>query len=47
MEPIFTVIIAYIVLGVNLTWTQLIGTAVLLIAIFIYDRPERKDRLDS
>ncbi|MGL6106200.1 EamA family transporter [Romboutsia sp.] len=35
IEPIFTIILAYIILGTKLTILQIIGTVVILLAIYI------------
>lgn len=39
LEPIFTIVLSYIILGIKLTTLQIVGTAVILSAIYIYDRP--------
>ncbi|GAA0712819.1 EamA family transporter [Paraclostridium ghonii] len=44
-EPIFTILLDYIILGTKLTILQIIGTAVILLAIYIYDRPCKDDLL--
>jgi drug/metabolite transporter (DMT)-like permease len=41
LEPVFTVILAYMLLGDKLTALQIAGTAVILIGIVIYDRPQK------
>lgn len=38
LEPVFTIIIAYFMLGVGLSMLQIIGTIIILVAIYIYDR---------
>ena len=43
LEPIFTIIIAFLLLGVQLTSLQMIGTAVVLLAIYVYERPEKRN----
>jgi drug/metabolite transporter (DMT)-like permease len=38
LEPLFTIMLAYLIFGAGLTKMQLTGTALILLAIFIYDR---------
>lgn len=38
LEPIFTIVLAYLILDVALTPLQMIGTAIVLIAVYIYER---------
>jgi drug/metabolite transporter (DMT)-like permease len=44
LEPVFTVILAYMLLGDKLTVPQIAGTAVILLGIVIYDRPPNPPR---
>lgn len=37
-EPIFTILLSYFILGIALTTVQLIGSAVVIIAIYIYEK---------
>ncbi|MDO5302097.1 MAG: DMT family transporter [Tissierellia bacterium] len=38
LEPIFTIVLAYLILGVALTPLQLLGTTIVLIGVYIYER---------
>ncbi len=38
LEPIFTIVIAFLVLGVRLTVLQIVGTVIVLFAVYVYDR---------
>lgn len=41
LEPVFTVIIAFLILDVKLTVVQLCGSAVILASIYVYDKPSK------
>lgn len=41
-EPIFTIVLAYVILDVALTPLQMIGTTIVLIAVYIYMKGEIK-----
>jgi len=41
-EPVFTIILSFLILGDRLTWVQLLGTLIILLAIYIYEK-EPKD----
>ncbi|MEG0283824.1 MAG: DMT family transporter [Erysipelotrichales bacterium] len=42
MEPIFTIILSFIILGTSLSVQQLVGTIILLLAIVIYEKSPKQ-----
>ncbi|WMJ78250.1 MULTISPECIES: DMT family transporter [unclassified Sedimentibacter] len=47
LEPIFTIVLSYIILKTKLTWLQIIGTAVILFAVYIYNKSSNIDSCDT
>lgn len=47
LEPVFTIIIAFIALDVKLTVMQLIGSGIILASIYVYEKPSKTQKNES
>lgn len=43
-EPIFTILLSFLILGTTLTYVQIIGTCIILLAIYVYEKKSPSER---